>query len=143
MIVRKATCHCGNLTLVCEGEPAKISMCHCTDCQRRTGSAFSIAAFYPREKVTVSGKKLGRWERQSVSGFPVAFHFCGRCGSSVFWEPARMPDRIGVAVGAFADPNFPVPQQSVSMADKHSWVRLPEEVICFDGFPPRPVIEAT
>jgi hypothetical protein len=50
---RTAACHCGRLSLTCEGEPKKVSMCHCLDCQRRTGSAFSVAAFYEREMVHI------------------------------------------------------------------------------------------
>ena len=43
----------------------------------------------------------------------MTFHFCPECGSTLFWEPERMPPLIGVAVGAFADPSFPQPEQSV------------------------------
>ena len=46
-----ASCHCGKLVLTCTGEPAKVSLCHCFDCQRRTGSLFSVAAFFPRDRV--------------------------------------------------------------------------------------------
>jgi hypothetical protein len=56
----------------------------------------------------------------------VVFHFCPRCGANLYWEPARTPCRIGVALGAFADPNFPAPQQSVWNHDKHTWLTLPE-----------------
>jgi hypothetical protein len=34
MTIRTANCHCGALVLECEGEPLKVSMCHCLDCQR-------------------------------------------------------------------------------------------------------------
>ena len=54
------------------------------------------------------------------------FHFCPDCGSTIFWEPSRKPDMIGVAVGAFADPSFPMPNQSVSDARRYSWVQFPE-----------------
>jgi hypothetical protein len=76
------------------------------------------------------------FERGSASGFPVRFHFCGRCGSNVYWEPARMPDLVGVAVGAFADPTFPPPQQSVWTKDKHAWLRLPDGMATFESSPP-------
>lgn len=136
MSVRPARCHCGDLELACSGEPAKVSLCHCLDCQRRTGSAFSIAAFYAREQVRVVRGTPGVYERSSASGHPVRFHFCPRCGSSVWWEPQRMPDLTGVAVGAFADPDFPRPQQAVWTRDRHAWLDLPDDLPAFATSPP-------
>lgn len=113
-------------------------MCHCRDCQRRSGSVFSIAVFYDRGQVEIAGQSK-TYERPSASGFPVAFHFCGDCGANVFWFPARMPSRIGVAAGAFADPDFPAPEQSVWGKDRHRWVTLPDEMPDFlENPPPRP-----
>ena len=61
----------------------------------------------------------------------MTFHFCPECGSTVFWEPERVPHLIGVAVGAFADPSFPQPQQSVWTDNKHVWLCLPEDMHVF------------
>lgn len=110
-------------------------MCHCTDCQRRTGSMFSVAVFYPRDRVRIEGTP-SRYTRDSASGFPVSFHFCPACGSNLFWEPARLPDLIGIAIGGFADPDFPPPQQSVWTRDKHRWLALPEDLPAFECNPP-------
>lgn len=133
---RPARCHCGQLGLACSGEPARISMCHCLDCQRRTGSAFSVAVFYARERVRIETGTALAFERASASGMPVTFHFCGRCGANVFWEPARLPHLIGVALGAFADPTFPAPVQSVWTKDKHRWLPLPHGMATFATSPP-------
>jgi hypothetical protein len=111
-------------------------MCHCLDCQRRTGSAFSVAVFYERSQVHIEGGTSTTYERESASGFKVKFHFCDRCGSNVYWEPARLPQLIGVAIGAFADPDFPVPEQSVWTKDKHCWFSLPEGMATFEVNPP-------
>jgi hypothetical protein len=111
-------------------------MCHCLDCQRRTGSAFSVAVFYERSRVRVESGTPAVYERGSASGFPVRFHFCSRCGANVYWEPARLPDLVGVALGAFADPSFPRPEQSVWTKDKHAWVSLPEGMPAFESNPP-------
>ena len=133
---RRASCHCGDLRLACEGEPRKVSMCHCADCQRRTGSAFSVAVFYPAGSVRLEAGEPGVYTRPSDSGFPVSFSFCLRCGANLFWRPARMPDLVGVALGAFADPDFPAPVQSVWTRDKHRWLTLPPDVTAFEVAPP-------
>lgn len=136
MISRIARCHCGDVALTCEGEPRKISMCHCPECQRRTGSAFSIAVFYQRQQVSVERGSPHIFERQSASGRPVTFHFCGRCGSNLYWLPDRLPDLVGVAAGAFADPDFPMPEQSVWTKDKHVWLALPACIAQHEVNPP-------
>ncbi|MGE0240188.1 MAG: GFA family protein [Parvibaculaceae bacterium] len=118
---RSASCACGALSVTCLSEPVKVSLCHCLACQRRTGSVFGIAAFFERRHVRVDGEAR-RFSRPSDSGFPVIFHFCPRCGSTVFWEPQRKPDVVAVAAGAFADPEFPQPDQSVYEDCRHAWV---------------------
>jgi hypothetical protein len=128
---RTAHCHCGSLHIICMGDPRKISMCHCDDCQRRTGSLFSIAVFYNADQITIRGRS-SLYERASASGFPVAFHFCPDCGSNMWWKPARMPDLIGVAAGCFADPALPAPEQAVWLRDKHHWIDLPPGMQTFD-----------
>ena len=122
---RHASCHCGKLVLCCTGEPAKVSLCHCFDCQRRTGSLFSVAAFFPRDKVAVVSGSAKAFDRPSASGFDVVFHFCPECGSSLWWEPARLPHLTGVAAGAFEDPGFPMPEQAVWAEHRHVWLDLP------------------
>jgi hypothetical protein len=122
---RHASCHCGQLVLRCVGDPSKVSMCHCLDCQRRTGSLFSVAAFFPRESVERIAGTANSFTRPSASGFAVTFHFCPECGSSLWWEPERMPHLTGVAAGAFADPGFPMPEQAVWCDDRHGWFELP------------------
>lgn len=123
MAKRTACCACGELEVVCAGDPVSVSLCHCLDCQKRTGSVFGIAAFFPRIDVKVSGA-FSNFTRPSDSGHDVIFHFCALCGSTVFWEPSRKPDHIAVAVGAFADPDFPKPGKSVYLQHRHHWVKV-------------------
>ncbi|HTW36814.1 MAG TPA: GFA family protein [Rhizomicrobium sp.] len=122
MTTRTASCACGQLKAVCSGEPRSVSLCHCSQCQKRTGSAFGIAVFFARERVTMEGR-FASHARKSDSGHGVTFHFCPHCGSSVFWEPARKRDEIAVAYGGFADADFPPPSQEVYIELRHPWVR--------------------
>lgn len=126
MTARIARCHCGACAIDCIGAPRKVSLCHCLDCQRRTGSAFGLAAFYERSNVTPRSGTPHRFERSSASGCAVRFHFCPACGSTLWWEPTRLPDLVAVAIGAFADPAFPAPTQSVWTGDKHDWLAVPD-----------------
>jgi hypothetical protein len=119
---RKASCNCGQLRVTTKGpDPERRSLCHCPLCQKQTGSAFSIQARFPREQVTIEGKSTA-WKFPVEGAKPVTFrnctseggtfHFCPVCGSTVYYEVAKAPGFIGVKVGAFADPTFPVPMIS-------------------------------
>ena len=120
--MREATCSCGNLIVRCSGDPEKVSLCHCIACQKRTGTPYGIAAFFRKERIEVYGAYKS-FERSSDAGFALLFHFCGTCGSTVFWEPSRMPDLVAVGVGSFGDPDFPGPSQEVHTECRHGWVK--------------------
>src|SRR4051812_4031528 len=127
MPTREATCSCGQLRVETEGEPIRISMCHCLACQRRTGSAFGWQAWWPREQVRISGEAR-EYTRIADSGDPRTYSFCPECGSTVHYRMAAAPERIAVPVGAFADPEFPPPRVTLWESRKHDWVALPDGV---------------
>ena len=120
MTVREASCSCGQLRLSCAGDPVRISICHCLECQKRSGSVFAAQARFPRERVAIEGRS-STWSRTGDSGGAATFHFCSGCGSTVYWAPEAAPDLVYVAVGAFADPAFPPPSVSVYEERQHSW----------------------
>jgi hypothetical protein len=119
---RKASCICGQLSVTCVGpDPERISLCHCKNCQKQTGSAFAIQATFPKEQVTIEGKSTA-WKFPVEGATPVTyrncsrsgatFYFCPVCGSTVYYMLVETPDNIGVKVGAFTDPTFPPPMIS-------------------------------
>ncbi len=126
--MRRASCCCGQLSLSCEGEPIRISMCHCLACQQRTGSAFGVQARFRKEQVQAITGRTTQYARVGDSGGRARFHFCPDCGSTVYWQIDDMPDVIAVAVGAFADPSFPAPKVSVYGIRKHPWVVKPPTI---------------
>lgn len=123
---RLASCSCGQLTARVSGEPVRNSICHCLNCQRRTGSPFAQQARYLREHVSVSGKSTA-YDRFGDSGNRAVFHFCPTCGDTVYYEMDAMPLYLAIPVGAFADPAFPAPTVSVYENRKHSWVIPPAD----------------
>jgi hypothetical protein len=125
MTTRRALCSCGQLSVTAEGEPVRISMCHCLACQRRTGSTYGAQARFLREKVSVEGRTAS-WVRVGDSGGRITFTFCPVCGSTVSYEIDGMDDVVAIPIGAFADPAFPAPRVSVYEARRHPWVSVPE-----------------
>jgi len=121
MATRIATCNCGQLRLVCDGKPVQVSMCHCLECQQRTGAIFGNQAWFWREQITAIAGDSTSFARRSDSGRSVTFQFCPICGSTVYWEAEMHPAWLAVAVGSFADPNFPAPKHSVWERRRHGW----------------------
>ena len=128
MITRTASCQCGQLTATCEGDPVRVSVCHCLDCQKRSGSSFAAQARWPVERVTISGESH-EWSRTGGDGGTATFRFCPHCGSGVWYSADTQPELIAVAVGAFAEPGFPPPDYSVYEERKHAWLAITGEGI--------------
>jgi hypothetical protein len=125
---RHAACPCGQLQVTCTGDPVRISVCHCLDCQRRSGSAFAAQVRYPADQVEIAGKAHS-WTRIADSGNAMTFHFCPHCGATLWFQAPAAPETIAVPIGAFADPTFPAPWFSVYEDRQHPWLRIVGEGI--------------
>ena len=123
MTIREASCRCGQLKATCEGEPFRISVCHCLACQQRSGSAFSAQARWPDAEVSIAGE-WKEWQRSADSGRLVRYRFCPDCGSTISYTIDGWPGVTAVPLGAFADPEFPAPGFSVYEDRKHAWVEI-------------------
>ena len=134
MSSRTASCFCGQLKIEVQGEPLGVGVCHCLACQQRTGSVFAALAGYAAP-YTVTGTAT-EFVRTGDHGSQFRFHFCPACGSTVFHTEEGVEGRVSVAVGAFADPTFPPPEDSVYEHRRHAWVRLPVGITRYDTDPP-------
>lgn len=141
--IRTATCRCGQLKAECEGEPVRVSVCHCLACQKRSGSAFSTQARWPEDQVKVTGEAK-TWERVADSGHRATYRFCPNCGSTVAFVIEGWPGLVAVPLGAFADPDFPKPRFSVYEHRKHDWVAILGDAVEHSskpGVPKMPIVK--
>jgi hypothetical protein len=118
-----ASCRCGQLRVIAEGDPVRVSVCHCLACQKRTGSVFSAQARWPAECVTIEGRS-NSWTRTADSGQTTTYNFCPECGSTVHYTGGNFPDVIAIPMGAFDDPYIASPDYSVWERRKHEWVEI-------------------
>jgi hypothetical protein len=77
-------CHCGYITVEGEADPEKVSVCHCTDCQTRTGSAFGMGVPVAGDTFRMSGQPTTYLKTTADSGRPRLQAFCPKCGSSIY-----------------------------------------------------------
>ncbi len=127
----EATCQCGQLKVRVPGPTVAVVACHCIACQRRTGSPFGEAAYYPHDQVTVEGTAR-RYDRTTDLDGVFENYFCPDCGSTVFFRGTKNVEVTGVAIGAFVGPHEMVPVRSVWEQTRHAWVTIPTAVQHFE-----------
>jgi len=123
---RTASCVCGQLTVTINGDPARVNLCNCRECQRRTGSAFQLGALFDDSQIKAIGGEAKTYTRTGESGRTMTLHFCPTCGVSVYFRAEGRPGMIGVHAGCFADPDFPAPNMALWTRTKHHWLTLPD-----------------
>jgi hypothetical protein len=131
---RTGSCSCGQLRIEVQGEPFGVGVCHCLAYQRRTGSVFAALANFatPYEVFGTATEYV----RVGDQGARFRFRFCPVCETTLFHTEDGYEDSyVAVAVGTFADPDFPPPQASVYDCRRHSWVQLPPGTKTYDKDP--------
>ncbi len=130
---REARCACGACAIRVQGEPSINGICHCSDCKRRTGSAFGWSAYFPNENITAT---IGAFRTYSPAGKAPGVGadewqervFCGKCGTTLSWRSSDFPGLTGIAGGCFsADTPLSEPTLSVENETQCAWVTLPAE----------------
>lgn len=132
MATRTARCACDRVAITVENEPMLVVICHCDFCQKRSGNVFIASAHFDEVQVveiTGETKIYNGLEVDGVGAVGVAggidYHFCTTCGSTLYWsmdDPTSGRRRFAVAVGNFADPNFPMPTTEFFTKSRHHWV---------------------
>ena len=126
MTEHTASCRCEQLSVTATGEPVRVSVCHCLDCQKRSGSVFAAQVRFSSEDVTIVGNST-EYAHAGGGGNIARFHFCPTCGDSVYFTNDTMPETIAITLGTFADPHAFTPQYSVWEERKHEWVAITGE----------------
>ncbi|WP_294174163.1 GFA family protein [uncultured Sphingomonas sp.] len=128
---RTASCRCGQLRATVTGDPVRVSVCHCLDCQKRSSSVFAAQVRFPAEAVTTDGK-ASAYAHSGGGGNVARFHFCPSCGDTLFFTNDNAPETIAIPMGAFDDPYFVRPNYSVWEQRKHPWVEISDAIEHFD-----------
>ena len=106
-VVHEGGCLCGDVRYRTIAEPVRVTICHCTFCQRLTGSAHLVEPIFRRNDVLILGGDPKTYEHRSdSSGKRVTLNFCGRCATTIYLELERFSDILGLCGGTFDDPNW-------------------------------------
>jgi hypothetical protein len=78
------SCACGAIKIEAEADPDKTQLCHCTDCQTTTGTAFRVSVPAPGATMKLSGRPATYLKTSADSGIPRLQAFCGTCGTQLY-----------------------------------------------------------
>lgn len=109
--MRSGQCLCGLVRVSVRGEPLRVGICHCTNCRKESGSAFTYYAIWPVDQFEHEGE-TSEFNRQ---------HFCARCGASMFSLDEREAE-IKLGTLTEAPTNF-VPTYELWIKRREPWLR--------------------
>lgn len=121
-------CLCGAVRYRCDATPLMTAVCHCKNCQRQSGSAFSIVVAVPRGSLVLEGLGLATFTDVGESGLPVLRRFCPKCGSPVFSEAAATPNLDWLKAGTLDDTSWLQPQINVWCDSAQRWVQISDAI---------------
>ena len=116
-------CLCGQVRYKAEAEPAFVGVCHCRNCQKQGGSAFSIVVAIPKPALSIEGSPKTYADRGD-SGKVLNRSFCPECGSSLFDEAEAMPNVAMIQAGTLDDASWVKPTMEIFCDSAQPWVQL-------------------
>ena len=121
-----AQCCCGEFKIEIEGEPQLHGLCHCSDCKKRTGSAFGISAYFSSDAIkNVTGQSNCYTLLNREQNHEQKRYFCNNCGSTLYWTISDKPKIVGIAGGNIVNGTMPEPTYSVNDSQRCQWLQLP------------------
>jgi hypothetical protein len=90
-------CHCGAITFAAEVDPDKVTVCHCTDCQTLSGSAFRVVVLTDRFRLLTGEPKI--YVKTGESGRKRVQSFCANCGTPIYSADAAAPQVYSIRLG--------------------------------------------
>ncbi|MEH6790588.1 GFA family protein [Parasphingorhabdus sp.] len=127
-------CLCGAVSYEVEGDLQMCGVCHCKNCQRQAGSAYSVLFAIADDQITITGD-LTTYEDHSDSGNVVHRHFCGTCGSPVKTSLPTQPGQTYIKAGTLDDTSVLHPQIHFWTGSKQPWVTIDANVAQMEGNP--------
>jgi hypothetical protein len=123
MMKLEGGCLCGQVRYSGEAEPIFTGMCHCSNCQKSTGTAFSTVLAVPKPAIAVKGT-VKTFEGKGDSGNATFKHFCPECGSPVLEEAAVMANVVMILVGTLDDKSAVNPTMQIYCDSAQPWALL-------------------
>lgn len=126
--VSTGRCACEELRYRLEALPLFTHACHCLDCQRRTGTAFSMTTIVMRDDLSITH---GEAVAKQVSPRSTAYS-CATCNTTIYVASTAFPSTFILRPGTLDDPKVAAPQAHIWVRRKQAWLTLPKDIPQFD-----------
>lgn len=114
-------CHCGAISFEAEADPAAVTVCHCTDCQRLTGSAFRANVRVPAAGFVLRGTPTS-YIKTAESGNKRRHAFCGACGTPIYACAIENPDSYSLRLGTITQRAAFTPKRQIWRRSALPWI---------------------
>ena len=122
-------CMCGEVRFEINNEPMAAALCHCKDCQKLPGSAFSSGLLFPKDSLHFKKNNASSYEYAGGSGAKMTRLFCKTCGTPIATIIGIFGDLCSVSSEAFdVASQCPSPSVSVNMNNSKHWVTLDDSI---------------
>ena len=123
-------CLCGNIRYSLKSDPALVAQCHCKNCQKQSGSAFSVNLMLPVSDLDLVGELKIYADKETTSGKPVYRGFCPECGSPIKSDVASTEGYVFIKAGTLDQLKWP-------------WLKPTTQIFCDSRQPWMPIIGDT
>ena len=127
-------CQCGAISYSITAEPVFTYACHCGNCQKRTGSAFSMGTVILTESLQLEGE-LTAWSRTSDKGTTNTRYSCADCGNIIYGIADNSASFAKLQTGTLDDTRNLEPEVHIWTRNKQAWLTLPDRVPQFQTQP--------
>ncbi len=130
-------CQCGGVRYAITAVPLTLYLCHCTECQRQSSSAFGMSMLVARSALAVDWARLGIFVRGTAAGGrEIRCLFCPDCGTRLFHESTQENEVVSVKAGSLDNTRWLRPVGHLWTRRAQPWVRIPPDDLAYPGEPP-------
>ncbi len=116
------SCQCGSVTYRVTQNPLLTVACHCTECQKASGSAFSMSMVLRASGFEITGGELQRWDRPTDQGGVAQCFFCATCGNRIYHDNPAFPGFLRLKPGTLDDTTAIAPVAHVWTCREQPWL---------------------
>ena len=132
-------CQCGRVRYRVSTRPKALYACHCTECQRQSGSAFGLSMRVDRRDFAVTGR-LKSFARRADSGNPSRGFFCPECGTRIYHRNDWSPESVSIKPGTLDDASWLRPRGHIWRRSGQHWFTPPADQPSHQDQPPDPLL---
>jgi hypothetical protein len=128
-------CQCGEIRYQVTGTPATLFVCHCTECQRQSSSAFGMALWIRNGTIKLLSGELKKWIRNTPLGKQMECSFCPTCGTRIFHKILEQNEYFSIKPGTLDDTSWLRPAGHIWTHKAQPWVNLDNTTLKYTGNP--------